>query len=155
MKRITFIASIFFTLHVYAIDKFDVAVCEAQPDDESRINCFKGLKLSGKSCKATSTVRELECYRKLANQSTNLKSSVSENKLSGSYYVTSETLDVRLAPDNDSRITNTLYERQKVDVLEVNNEWGRISKYYNGSVEGMNGMVARWVLMEDLDSARP
>ena len=34
---------------------------------------------------------------------------------------------------------------QKLDVLEVQNGWARISRYYDGSIEGVRGKVARWV----------
>lgn len=55
---------------------------------------------------------------------------------SGDYYVTSDDLNVRLTPDKSGKITNTLYKRQKVEVFEVKGNWARISRYYDGGVEG-------------------
>ncbi len=82
MKGISFIVCIFLTFHVYAFDKYDIAICEAQPDDQSRIACFKGLKMSSASCKSSSIERELECYRKMANQGKKQNSRVPENQAS-------------------------------------------------------------------------
>ncbi len=73
----------------------------------------------------------------------------------GDYYVTSETLNVRLAESRNGKITNTLYKRQKVEVFEVKEGWARISQYYNGAVEGLSGDVARWVFAEYLSASRP
>lgn len=73
----------------------------------------------------------------------------------GNYYVTSGKLDVRLAPNKNGKITNTLYKRQKLEVFEVKNGWARISRYYDGGVEGLSGKVARWVLAKYLSTNRP
>ena len=63
----------------------------------------------------------------------------------GAAYVTADRLDVRLAPNRSGKITNVLDRGQKVNVLEVQGEWARISRYYDGSIEGVSGGVARWV----------
>lgn len=39
----------------------------------------------------------------------------------------------------------TTYKRQKVDVFEIKYGWTRISRYYDGGVEGVAGNVARFV----------
>lgn len=73
----------------------------------------------------------------------------------GSYYVTTEVLNVRLSPNSSGKVTNQLYERQRVDVLEIKNGWARVSKYYSGSSEGIEGNVARWVSAKYLSSSKP
>jgi len=73
----------------------------------------------------------------------------------GDYYVTSEKLNVRLAPNKKGTITNTLYKRQKVEVFETKDGWARISLYYDGGVEGVPGNVARWVFANHLSASRP
>ncbi len=73
----------------------------------------------------------------------------------GDYYVTSGDLNVRLSPNKTGKITNTLYKRQKVEVFEVKNGWARISRYYDGGVEGVSGNVARWVYAKYLSTNRP
>lgn len=74
---------------------------------------------------------------------------------SGSYYVTARTLNVRLAPIGNAKITNRLYHQNRVDVFEVRNGWARISKHYDGRVEGLSGNVARWVAANHLSTQRP
>ncbi|QQX81104.1 SH3 domain-containing protein [Shewanella sp. KX20019] len=73
----------------------------------------------------------------------------------GDYYVSANRLSVRLAPSTSGSITNTLNRKQKVEVFEVKNGWARVSKYYNGSVEGKSGQVARWVSAKYLSTTRP
>lgn len=63
----------------------------------------------------------------------------------GAALVTADRLNVRLAPSPSGKITNVLDRGQKVNVLEVRGEWARISRYYDGSIEGVSGGVARWV----------
>lgn len=74
---------------------------------------------------------------------------------SGDYYVCANRLSVRLAPSTTASITNTLNRKQKVEVFEVKSGWARVSKYYNGSVEGKSGKVARWVSAKYLTTTRP
>ena len=54
-----------------------------------------------------------------------------------------------------AKITNRLYRQNRVDVLEVRNDWARISKYYNGRVEGLSGNVARWISANHLSKQQP
>ena len=74
---------------------------------------------------------------------------------SGSHYVTARTLNVRLAPAANAKITNRLYRQNRVEVFEVRDGWARISRYYNGRVEGISGNVARWVAANHLATQRP
>jgi len=78
-----------------------------------------------------------------------------ETTFPGDYYVTSDKLNIRLAPNKNGKVTNTLYKRQKVEVFEVKDGWARITHYYDGSVEGLSGEVARWVFAEYLSANRP
>lgn len=73
----------------------------------------------------------------------------------GAYYVKENILEIRLSPSDSGSVTNRIYRRQKVDVFEVQNRWARISKYYDGAVEGKSGQVARWVLASGLSSSQP
>jgi hypothetical protein len=68
----------------------------------------------------------------------------------GVYYVTVDELNERLAPSLDGKVTNTIYKNQKVSVSEVQNGWARVSRYYDGEVEGVTGPVARWVFAKYL-----
>jgi len=79
-----------------------------------------------------------------------------KNKISSkTYFVAIEQLNVRLDPSKEASITNTLYENQKIDVYEIKNGWARISEYYNGTVEGRDGRVARWVSVKYLSRNPP
>jgi len=78
-----------------------------------------------------------------------------EEVKTGTYYVIVEHTDERLAPKATGKSTNVIYKRQLVEVLEVNNGWARVSKYYDGTVEGAAGQVARWIATKDLSSKRP
>ena len=80
---------------------------------------------------------------------------VESSKAVDDYYVTSEKLNVRLAPNKTGKITNTLYMRQKVEVFQVKDGWARISRYYDGGIEGLSGDVARWVFAKYLSTNRP
>ena len=73
----------------------------------------------------------------------------------GSYYVTASHVNVRLSPSAAGKQTNRLERGSRVDVLEVRSGWARISKYYDGRAEGMNGQVARWVSARYLSKSRP
>lgn len=71
-------------------------------------------------------------------------------------YVTTERLNVRLFPNKQGKITNVLYKRDGVRVFEVNDKgWARISRFYDGAVEGVSGLVARWVFGKYLSPIRP
>lgn len=73
----------------------------------------------------------------------------------GTYYVKESVLEERLAPNVDGSVTNRIYTRQKVEVYEVKNGWARVSKFYDGAVEGKKGQIARWVLSSGLSSSQP
>ncbi len=70
------------------------------------------------------------------------------------YYVKDSVLDVRLAPSAAGTITNRIYRQQKVEVFEIKGEWARVSNFYDGTVEGKTGQVARWVLAVGLSSSQ-
>lgn len=72
----------------------------------------------------------------------------------GDYIVTASTLNVRLAPSTSAQTSSRLRRGQAVSVLEVSNGWARISRYYDGSSEGLSGEVAQWVFARHL-SPRP
>ena len=63
----------------------------------------------------------------------------------GWFYVTAESLKEWLGPSTSAAATNTIYKGQAVEVFEVKDGWARVSKYYDGTVEGQSGQVARWV----------
>jgi hypothetical protein len=73
----------------------------------------------------------------------------------GSYFVKETALEERLAPNPNGKVTNRIYRQQKVDVFEIKGNWARVSKYYDGEVEGEKGQVARWVLINGLSTTRP
>jgi hypothetical protein len=73
----------------------------------------------------------------------------------GTYYVRENVLEEHLAPSSTASVTNRIYFRQKVEVFELKDGWARVSKYYDGSVEGKNGQVARWVSANGLSVNRP
>ena len=65
-------------------------------------------------------------------------------------YVNVEKTDEYLAPTATAKITNTLYLGQKVDVFEEQKGFSRVSKFYDGKIEGKSGQVARWVISATL-----
>lgn len=73
----------------------------------------------------------------------------------GTYYVSAPKTNEHLGPSAATIVTNTIYRQQRVDVFEVDDGWARVSKYYDGEVEGVTGRVARWVLAEHLDRKQP
>jgi hypothetical protein len=66
-----------------------------------------------------------------------------------------DTAEVHLAPSGDALATNTLYRQQAVEVFEFRDGWARVSEFYDGTVEGTHGHVARWVRVEKLGTERP
>ncbi len=54
-----------FGINIYAADKFDIQVCEAQPTDASKIECYNSLRLNT-SCNNMESSKQLSCYRKSA-----------------------------------------------------------------------------------------
>jgi hypothetical protein len=73
----------------------------------------------------------------------------------GVYYVQNNVLEERLEPSSAGKVTNKIYRSQKVEVLEVKNGWARVSRYYDGEVEGKQGKVARWVSASGLSASKP
>ncbi len=73
----------------------------------------------------------------------------------GSYFVTDSVVNVRLGPTLNAKVTNRIYRQQRVDVFEVRGGWARVSKYYDGQIEGEPGQVARWVSARRLSVQRP
>lgn len=73
----------------------------------------------------------------------------------GSYFVSDDTVEVRLGPSRSTAVTNRLYRRQRVDVHEIQGSWARISRYYDGRIEDVSGQVARWVPVSALSPDLP
>jgi hypothetical protein len=71
----------------------------------------------------------------------------------GSYYV-SEEVQQRRAPSPIASVSNVLYRQQRVDVYEVRDGWARISKYYNGQLDGSDGQIAAWIPADKLSDKR-
>lgn len=71
------------------------------------------------------------------------------------YYVNTRSLKERLSPSLKGKVTNVIYSGQKVEVYENVDGWARVSKYYDGAVEGVSGQVARWVSLQHLSTTRP
>ncbi len=80
---------------------------------------------------------------------------VSESRTHAGIYFVQETATVYLDSSDSSKQTNTLYRGQRVDVFEIVGDWARISRYYDGEVEGVKGRVARWLLVEHLTRNAP
>ena len=90
-------------------------------------------------------------------ESTTIEKSANDKRLlrTGRAYVTADRLNVRLAPELSGKIADVLHHGQKVDVLELQGQWARISRYYDGSIEDLSGGVARWVAIEHLSDSGP
>jgi len=73
----------------------------------------------------------------------------------GDYYVAVDQTEERLGPSPQAKSTNTLFKRQKVTVMELKAGWARVSRYYDGNVEGVKGQVARWIPADVLSSTVP
>lgn len=72
-----------------------------------------------------------------------------------SMYVISEDLNVRLSPSKYGKKTSVLLKGQRVDVYEIKDGWARVTEYYDGHSEGVNGRVARWVYAKYLSNTKP
>lgn len=72
-------------------------------------------------------------------------------------YVSSTSVDERLCPSASCSSTNKIYRQQKVEVFELKDGWARVSRYYDGVVEGAGiaKQVVRWVPTKDLSLTRP
>jgi len=73
----------------------------------------------------------------------------------GVYFVKETALDERLEPSTQGVSTNKIYFRQKVEVFEISGDWARVSRFYNGDIEGKAAKVARWVSAKGLSEKRP
>lgn len=64
MHRKNIIAILLFVsgIDINAADKFDIQVCEAQPRDASKIECYNNLRLNT-SCNNLESSKQLSCYR--------------------------------------------------------------------------------------------
>lgn len=69
------------------------------------------------------------------------------------YYVSSERLGVREAPNSDAFVETIVYRGDKLYVLEKKEGWGRISPYYVYKEGGPE--VAEWVPMDALLEVPP
>ena len=58
----------------------------------------------------------------------------------GTYFVKEAVLEERLGPNATAPVTNRIYRGQKVEVFEVKSGWVRVSKFYDGFVEGQSGI---------------
>ena len=89
-------------------------------------------------------------------------------------WVTAERLNRRTCPDATCGVVGQLFFREKATVFEVQNDWGRVSKYYDASCENgiseyvdsgkaacsedngiVQGRFAEWVSMKYLSKTRP
>jgi uncharacterized protein YgiM (DUF1202 family) len=73
----------------------------------------------------------------------------------GGYVVTANSLNVRLAANETGKVTDKLFQQEKVEVFEVRNGWARVSEYYDEDVSGISTKVARWVFATHLSAQRP
>lgn len=73
----------------------------------------------------------------------------------GFYFVKEPMLEERLEPSLRGTSTNKIYYRQKVEVFEIKEGWARVSKFYDGTLEGKLWKVARWVDATGLSDKRP
>lgn len=73
----------------------------------------------------------------------------------GAAYVTADRLNVRIAPSLDAEVTGVLYGGQRVEVLEVQEGWSRISRYYDEGTGAGSVRVARWVASAYLSNTWP
>ncbi|WP_104399704.1 SH3 domain-containing protein [Vibrio penaeicida] len=69
----------------------------------------------------------------------------------GEYYVSSSSLNVRREPGTNASISRVLDIGDKVDVLESNQGWARISEYHKYG----DGEFAQWVSEQFLSSSVP
>ena len=73
----------------------------------------------------------------------------------GEYWVAVDRVQIRAAPDPKAKATSYNSRGWKMPVFEVKNGWGRTSKYYDGSVDGLHAQIAEWVPMSALDTVQP
>jgi len=63
MKVVLFFILMFLNSIGYAIDKFDIIVCNALGNISAQIDCYKKLNITINSCTFTTKTEELRCYR--------------------------------------------------------------------------------------------
>jgi len=63
MKVVLFFILMFLNSIGYAIDKFDIIVCNAQGNISAQIDCYIKLNVTIKTCAFTTRTEELRCYR--------------------------------------------------------------------------------------------
>jgi len=80
---------------------------------------------------------------------------IAEARTPGGYVVTADSLNVRLAANGTGKISDKLYQQDKVEVFEVTNGWARISGYFDIEANGLSSKVARWVFATHLSARRP
>jgi hypothetical protein len=78
-----------------------------------------------------------------------------EARSPGGFVVTADSLNVRLAANETGKVTDKLFQQEKVEVFEVRNGWARISEYYDEDINGLSTKVARWVFATHLSAPRP
>lgn len=70
-------------------------------------------------------------------------------------FVIEDRVAERLAPGSNATVTNHIYKGQSVQIYEFKDGWARVSPFYNGSIEGEIGEVARWVQTSSLSTYPP
>ena len=80
---------------------------------------------------------------------------LAEARSPGGFVVSADSLNVRLAANETGKVTDKLFQQEKVEVFEVRNGWARISEYYDEEINGLSTKVARWVFATHLSAPRP
>lgn len=73
----------------------------------------------------------------------------------GENYVKSDSAKVLLSASDKGKETGKVRKYETVTVLEIKNNYARVSKYYDGWSEGVDGTVARWVSVNALSAEKP
>lgn len=77
------------------------------------------------------------------------------------YFVKADRTNVRLCPNTSCPATNSFDRGQAVQVFEIKQGWGRVSKYYDATAERQEfpqvttDMVANWIRIDLLSKTRP
>jgi hypothetical protein len=67
----------------------------------------------------------------------------------------SDSAKVLLSASDKGKETGKVRKYETVTVLEIKNNYARVSKYYDGWSEGVDGTVARWVSVNALSAEKP
>jgi hypothetical protein len=81
-------------------------------------------------------------------KSTNTSDKVSRPYLKlepGTYIVTAQTLNIRLAPNNSGATDGTLSAATEVEVYETKGHYARITEFFDGSEYSESGNIAKWI----------